>query len=531
MDAWADIHIDIFFSVCARINYVDTLNMCVVCKSWNFLGSRFLESIPISPKSPWLMLAEEDVWGHSNSNNMRQFFDLSNGKIYRLNLPDTINRRCLSVGFGWLFTIDFDLQINLFHPLTGRKINLPPYSTFKQEDHDYQINGLHEILLWKAVASADPWNYKTQEFNQDCVITTTYGIRLLAFAKLGDKTWTDIKTPRKPYHDFVYYKSQLYAIGGFVLYACNFNGHQIPFTNPIARISKDLQFHRFYLVESAGELLFVCRELGGYFHEPDPLEEPDPPEEPEGPLYVTISFQVYKLSKNVDKDEFEFVKVETLGNNALFIGEGASFSLSATSMNGCCRDRIYFTDDSFESRCATKNGGGHDMGVYNLINAKVEQHYKGESLSYFSTPMCPKHQKSLKNPSRASLSTINIITNNTLKKKCCVRLSLNLRSSITPLKPLNLLLTSNNNNNNNNNNKKAKNPNPSVFASSSIDDATSAAAPSPEDSESAARARLLAEDEKDSSLDVGPNNKPLFTPTPSLSRLTRRDASTYFKFR
>ncbi|GAV58653.1 DAP3 domain-containing protein [Cephalotus follicularis] len=46
----------------------------------------------------------------------------------------------------------------------------------------------------------------------------------------------------------------------------------------------------------------------------------------------------------------------------------------------------------------------------------------------------------------------------------------------------------------------------------------------------AARARRLAEDEKDPSLDVGPNGRLLFTSAPCLSKLTRKDACTYLKF-
>ncbi|KAK6935663.1 Short-chain dehydrogenase/reductase SDR [Dillenia turbinata] len=45
-----------------------------------------------------------------------------------------------------------------------------------------------------------------------------------------------------------------------------------------------------------------------------------------------------------------------------------------------------------------------------------------------------------------------------------------------------------------------------------------------------ARARLLAEDDKDKSLDVGPNNRPLFTSVRSISQLTRKDACTYMNF-
>lgn len=49
--------------------------------------------------------------------------------------------------------------------------------------------------------------------------------------------------------------------------------------------------------------------------------------------------------------------------------------------------------------------------------------------------------------------------------------------------------------------------------------------------EEGARARRLALDEKDPSLDVGPNGRPLFTSTPSLSQLTRADTGEYFKFK
>ncbi|KAG5544846.1 hypothetical protein RHGRI_017340 [Rhododendron griersonianum] len=45
------------------------------------------------------------------------------------------------------------------------------------------------------------------------------------------------------------------------------------------------------------------------------------------------------------------------------------------------------------------------------------------------------------------------------------------------------------------------------------------------------RARRLAEDESNRSLNVGPNGRPLFTSTPSLSQLSRTDTCTYMKFR
>jgi len=43
------------------------------------------------------------------------------------------------------------------------------------------------------------------------------------------------------------------------------------------------------------------------------------------------------------------------------------------------------------------------------------------------------------------------------------------------------------------------------------------------------RIRQLAADDKNPSLDVGPNGRPLFTSAPSLAHLSRNDVRTYFK--
>jgi small subunit ribosomal protein S29 len=50
-------------------------------------------------------------------------------------------------------------------------------------------------------------------------------------------------------------------------------------------------------------------------------------------------------------------------------------------------------------------------------------------------------------------------------------------------------------------------------------------------SDAQARARQLAADEKNSSLDVGPNGRPLFTSASSLLGLDRGSVCSYFKFR
>ncbi|KAI9161394.1 hypothetical protein LWI28_016935 [Acer negundo] len=80
-------------------------------------------------------------------------------------------------------------------------------------------------------------------------------------------------------------------------------------------------------------------------------------------------------------------------------------------------------------------------------------------------------------------------------------------------------------------NNKANKPKSKASDSASSALQSDAATSATDESESArVRVRLLADDERDPSLDVGPNNRPLFTRTTSLSSLTRRDACNYFKF-
>ncbi|GJW38262.1 28S ribosomal protein S29, mitochondrial [Tanacetum coccineum] len=74
--------------------------------------------------------------------------------------------------------------------------------------------------------------------------------------------------------------------------------------------------------------------------------------------------------------------------------------------------------------------------------------------------------------------------------------------------------------------KKTKfNKNEEMMTSSSLDDAVHDVM-----SDEKNRRRLLEEDEKDKSLDVGPNGKMLFTDVEKITDLTRKDAGTYIKF-
>ncbi|KAK7851281.1 f-box protein [Quercus suber] len=91
--------------------------------------------------------------------------------------------------------------------------------------------------------------------------------------------------------------------------------------------------------------------------------------------YVTIGFTVLKLkryTKAGSKDRYKWVKVHSLGDQALFVGDKSSMSLSASSFNGCKANCIYLTDDHKLYYVSTLNGGGNDIGVFSKKDGKIE---------------------------------------------------------------------------------------------------------------------------------------------------------------
>ena len=106
--------------------------------------------------------------------------------------------------------------------------------------------------------------------------------------------------------------------------------------------------------------------------------------------YVTIGFTVQKLKRCTQEGsifKYKWVKVDSLGDQALFVGNSSSLSLTASSLNGIKPNCIYFTDDDLTHFNCTRNGGGFDMGVYRMEDARIIPHYSGQSLSFFCSPL------------------------------------------------------------------------------------------------------------------------------------------------
>ncbi|VFQ66307.1 unnamed protein product [Cuscuta campestris] len=335
--------------------------------------------------------AAEEGWG------VRKSYCLAEKRIYRLRMPQTMGKKCFSIGFGWMLTIGLDSQIHIVHLLRrGRQISLPPPSSLPQR-YDPTAFTPHQIrcgTFRKALASADPY-LSSPRSSSPCIIMAIHGgLWHLAFTRPGaHDAWTgvDLPTPRNFFMDVVFHRHKFYAVtqAGRITVCTITYDDRVSATDLGTESSSHVdEVSQKYLVESrAGDLLLVCRILD--------VEASNRKRED-----ITDRFEVLRLEERAAADgagptddddgsssrrkKYEFTRVDSLGDQAIFVGDNASFSLTASSANGCKPNCIYFTHDEFQFGIKPI---GSDMGVYNVGDGTIERIPVVHSLSSFCHPL------------------------------------------------------------------------------------------------------------------------------------------------
>ncbi|KAF9624208.1 hypothetical protein IFM89_008146 [Coptis chinensis] len=128
---------------------------------------------------------------------------------------------------------------------------------------------------------------------------------------------------------------------------------------------------RSYLVESCGELLVVYR-IRHCFMDMNTLK------------FVTTKFLVFKLDKYGDAPNW--VEVDNLGDQMIFLGRKSAISISAKGVPGFRGNCIYFTDDGFEffrrSNCRLTC---LDNGVFYLEDGHIDSFFPLDSSHSFES--------------------------------------------------------------------------------------------------------------------------------------------------
>ncbi|KAF8389341.1 hypothetical protein HHK36_026035 [Tetracentron sinense] len=319
------------------------------------------------------MLAEKE------NSDTRNFFSLSKGgMIQERLLPEARGTRCWS-SHGWLITIADDLSMFLLNPVTRAQIQLPHQRTFKDNSYRNPRNA-KEVFIHRAILSSSP------SWSSNYVVMVIHGVVVF---DIESPNSTEARIVTKP-------PDELLGIVYSMLYIVELSGALVVVSRTYVEDdpkgdSEEGEEEEASEEDEDSEVEEDSEEEGEV--EEDSEEEGEVEEE-EGVMeddlprflnisYQTAGFQVFEL----DLTSGKWAKLSNLGDKAMFLGHNSSMSVVASDIPGCEANCIYFTDDNFSYYFSHSDGGGKDMGIFNLQDGSIKQHYMGDSRSRLTTPM------------------------------------------------------------------------------------------------------------------------------------------------
>ncbi|XP_038686613.1 putative F-box protein At5g55150 [Tripterygium wilfordii] len=332
-DYWSD---DYYISVS---DYDTILSLAIVSNTWQSIVKPFY--LKLKPMMPPLILLT-----HASHCYL---FNIVREEFLAIQLPQLHRRWVRSCSHEWLLTIthDFPYQIRLLNPLSRASIRLPPMWN--------RFEGLEELKVTVSTSPSDP----------NCVILARHAEESkLAFCRPGDRTWTRLRPAQNRYSSAIFYKDQLYLIeygtsDVLNLLRCIDLGRLVSITQKSIQKPERCLSVDTYLVDSSADLLLILKYnywddiklsgMGCTYGYSCELSNP--------------LFEVYKLQNR------DWVEVDNVGENAIYLSPNCSVSMPATDMDECTANRIYFFDASGDET-------GYMTGVYHIKNRYVELAYQ-----------------------------------------------------------------------------------------------------------------------------------------------------------
>ncbi|PIA63466.1 hypothetical protein AQUCO_00201069v1 [Aquilegia coerulea] len=342
------------------------------------------------------------------------FYSMSEAKIYNLKLPDlAVASFCCGTSQGFLIIANW-MNNFIFNPFSQTRIDIP--KQYVPPEHEYDVGSYVRFYLKKAII------LPTTDINtvSQCVVVSglSSDLGVIEMCKSQDPEWAifgvdkeesldgkeevilldsssdddeeedkqiRIVDPIKKddewlFSDILFYKGMLYGLtraNGLVKFELTHDlkqplAHTVLNVHPMSRPT-DARFKGVfsYLVESCGELLMVYRYGNPLFYETKSL-------------HVTEKFSVYKLDQSTEP--FQWIQLQSLGDQMLFVGRSSSMSFSATGIPGFNGNCIYFTDDVWPYFF---NGDvvryrNSDNGVFYLDDEHIESFFKTDDTYSFN---------------------------------------------------------------------------------------------------------------------------------------------------
>lgn len=346
MSDWAELPKHLLDSILERLELLaDYFRFSIVCKSWYCIAKDNQikrEEMSSCHPPPMLLINTEkvDTW---------KVYNVIDNKLLDMQLKVPNTRFCGS-SKGWLIFVKNNFTVTLVNPFfrvrgRGEKqhsvIHLPPLSPpeslYYWQRYDHYVH--------KATISADP----ILNANDCIVVVITEPCYTLAFIRLGtDKRWTYVGESMRcrGFEEVVFLEDKFYGVQ---------NNSRIFSFEVTAQFNSDLKlaahsippdhYIKRYLVYSNNKQLLMVQKYISF--------------DDEDKRY-TDKFEVHKLNFGKRK----WIKTNTLGGVAIFLGDNSSFAVLASNFPGCLPNCIYFNHDSDSIYHGV--GEPRDFGLYNV---------------------------------------------------------------------------------------------------------------------------------------------------------------------
>lgn len=355
--SWADLQMDILGLVLRRLpSLADRVRLRAVCRPWR--SNAQLLTLP--PPFPWLNLLDGT------------FLSISDGEIHRMPLPDDAS--CYGSIDNWLFLTDSDDGCSLMNPFSKATLQLPKLARIWHHERGNAYNACTRLFYKLAVPLP-------LDLSSDSLVAVLmndplrHSVVCIVHRSISTDSFRFHDRPIKNnFYDIAFCGGKLYALSCGKLFTVEMSEVHIekPKVPHVECIVEDFPTESHsqpcpenhicvtwpYLVASGGRLLNVIRLVG----------VPFPPEDDDDIFKdsLTFSFEVYEADLNTGSRMWR--RVESLGDQALFVGRHYSKSLSAAEYVGAQEDCIYFMcDDYFRS----DEDPLCDAGIYNMRSGVI----------------------------------------------------------------------------------------------------------------------------------------------------------------
>ncbi|WVZ82495.1 hypothetical protein U9M48_029752 [Paspalum notatum var. saurae] len=369
--SWSDLPPELLGLVLKRLpSLADRVRLRAVCQPW-----RCNARLPSpSPPLPYLTLLDGT------------FLSIPDGGIIRMDVPDDARCYC-SIG-SWLFLMRIDRECSLMNPFSKAKIDLPKLPTVWHQGYIYLHSSINP-LFYKVVVPS-PLDSSPESLVIVMILDSvnwTVCICQPPFATDFDLFRGRIIGQSWFLYDVAFLNGKLYGLVSadrLVIFEIGYDLVNKPKITSSECVINSWDFEpglpqhlsreeeylmKHYLVECCGRLLKVERCI---------LFE----------HFRTVGFNVFEADLSTNPGQW--IQVNKLGGQALFVGKHGSKCFAAEEYNGILEDCIYFMYDYPEPDCDASDPL-YDSGVYNIRNgmitpllsetAAVPQHHGGQCLA------------------------------------------------------------------------------------------------------------------------------------------------------